>query len=792
MCRLMCFELDKIWRKPSFLLSVIVLLVINIFLLWYTNLPDNDTPPLSSYQAIEKDMRDLTEKEKEVFIKKLYKDMQGAVVVNEVLNFRNSSNELNKEMEKKTMKDHPGVFEQYYQSFTSGDYLKYTDSLEQERALITEIYEEAEKVFSYDQYLNGIEEKKNTLQGISVFSNNGQESFSSRNVRKEAADYKGLSSIRTEFYPSKGIMGASSALATDVLLILLVFLFSVTLIFEEKEKKLFFITRATPAGRGKSIGAKLSALAIHCFASTAVFYGINLFYMTAVCGTGHVFRSLQSVAPCMESNLPISVLEYLALSVMTKAALLFAVGAFLVFIAIIGKQGFLPYLAGAALLAFSTLLYVLIPANSLLNWLKYLNPVGLLQTEELYGGYLNFDLFGHPIPRLLMSWIALILFGLGSSFIAIRAFLKNRSQEISKLQLPVLLHFRPHVNLYRHEGYKVFIMNRALVVLLIFALFFGYQHLSKSYTLTPTETYYQNIMTELSGELTAEKASLLKKETQRYEKAFREIERIDKMIAEGKISEQNGDNMKTPYYSETAFYPSFQKVLSQYDYVVESGGRFVYDTGYLLLLGLTDNNRLTDFLLFTACILLAFSAVFSAEYRDKSWNLLAATVRGKRSIYKSKLLICGGALLLVFGIGWLFQIIQIAKSCPLGQFGASTMALAPLRDIGLDLPLGVLLALMAILQLAALLVMLLIVLFLSDRLKNHIQALFAAVLLLAVPLAMNEMGLEFARWASLLPLFDGIATILNKNGQMLCLGYSFAAVALSAGCGFSLKRAAAK
>lgn len=792
MCRLMCFELDKIWRKPSFLVSVIVLLVINIFLLWYTNLPDNDTPPLSSYKAIERDMRNLTEKDKEAFIKKLYKDLQGAAVVNEVLNFRNSSSELSKEMEKKTMKDHPGVFEQYYQRFTSGDYLKYTDSLEQERALITEIYEEAEKVFSYDQYLKGIEEKKNTLQGISVFSNNGRESFSSRNVRKEAADYKGLSSVLTEFYPSKGVMGASSAQTTDVLLLLLVFLFSVTLIFEEKEKKLFFITRAAPAGRGKSIGAKLSALAIHCIASTALFYGINLMFMTAACGIGNVFRSLQSVAPCIESNLRISVLGYLGLSIITKAVLLFAMGAFLIFIAIIGKQSFLPYLAGAALLAVSTLMYLLILANSPLNWLKYLNPVGLLQTEGLYGGYLNFNLFGHPAPRLLMSWIALILFSLGGSFFAIRAFLKNRNQETSKLQIPVLSHFHPHVNLYRHEGYKVFIMNRALVVLLLFTLLFGYQHLSKSYTLTPAETYYQNVMTELSGELTAEKASLIEKENQRYDKAFKEIDRIDKMIAEGKISEQNGDNMKAAYYSETAFYPSFQKVLTQYGYVAESGGRFVYDTGYLLLLGFTDNNRLTDLLLFAVCILLAFSAVFSSEYRDKSWNLLAATVRGKRSIYKSKLLICGGVLLLVFGASWLFQVIQIAKSCPLEQFGASTMALAPLRDIGLDLPLGIMLALIAVLQLAALLVMLLIVLFLSDRLKNHIQALFAAVLLLAVPLAMNEMGLEFARWATLLPLFDGITTILNKNGQTLCLGYSFAAVVLAAGCGLALKRAAAK
>ncbi len=46
MYRLTCFELDKVWRKRSFLLSVAVLLAINIFLLWYTNLPNNETPPI--------------------------------------------------------------------------------------------------------------------------------------------------------------------------------------------------------------------------------------------------------------------------------------------------------------------------------------------------------------------------------------------------------------------------------------------------------------------------------------------------------------------------------------------------------------------------------------------------------------------------------------------------------------------------------------------------------------------------------------------------------------------------
>ena len=53
------------------------------------------------------------------------------------------------------MAENPGVFEKYYKTFTSGKYLKYTDSLEQEMSLIKEIYEESEKVSSYGKYLKG-------------------------------------------------------------------------------------------------------------------------------------------------------------------------------------------------------------------------------------------------------------------------------------------------------------------------------------------------------------------------------------------------------------------------------------------------------------------------------------------------------------------------------------------------------------------------------------------------------------------------------------------------------------
>ena len=792
MYRLTCFELDKVWRKRSFLLSVAVLLAINIFLLWYTNLPNNETPPLSAYKAVEKDLQHLSEAEKKSFIEDLYEDSKGVMLVNDILNMQNSATDMGKELGKKTMAENPGVFEKYYKTFTSGKYLKYTDSLEQEMSLIKEIYEESEKVSSYGKFLKDIKDRKKTLESVSVFQAADQNSFSARNITKEAADYQDLSAIKTEFYPSKGLTSAVSAQATDLLLLLLLFLFAGTLIYEEKEKKLFLITRVTPAGREKSIIAKLTALLIQCFAMTFLFYGVNVIFFSASAGVGNLLRSLQSVAPYMGSDLQISLLAYLLLTVVTKAILLFSLGAFLVFIAIIGKQSFLPYLAGTGLLAISSLLYLFVPASSSVNWLKYLNPIGLLQTDTIYGGYLNFNLFGYPLSRLLTSWVILGLYAAYSCFLAVKAFLTSRSLEISKLRLPTLRSFHPHVNLCRHEGYKIFIMNRALLILLTFAILFGYQHLSKTYTLTPAETYYQNIMTELSGDLTEEKTSLIEQERKRYEEAFAKIKSIDEMVAKGKISMEEGENIKSPYYSETAFYPSFQRVLQQYDYVVDSGGKFVYDTGYLLIFGLSQSSRSPDLILFTVCIIFAFSALFSMEYRDKSWNLLAATRRGKRDIYKSKLLLAMAATTAVFASGWVCQIIQVARSCPLREITSSTMALAQLREMKLDMPLAVLLLLMALLQILSLFAVLMVTVCLSDRLKNHIQTLSVSVLLLIVPLILNEMGLTFGKWVSLLPLYDCVNSVLINHGLAINAGYLAAAAVLLAGGILTLRKSASK
>ena len=82
---------------------------------------------------------------------------------------------------------------------------------------------------------------KASLSGISIFGNQDKNNFSTRNIEKSAEDYAALSDQNIRWMPSKALSVSMENIWTDLFLILSVFLFAGNLIFEEKEKKLFYI-----------------------------------------------------------------------------------------------------------------------------------------------------------------------------------------------------------------------------------------------------------------------------------------------------------------------------------------------------------------------------------------------------------------------------------------------------------------------------------------------------------------------------------------------------------------------
>lgn len=768
--RLTGFELSKIWRKKSFQLLMVLLVSVNLFFLWYLHLP-GETPPLSSYRALQQELSGKTEAEKKVFLTRLHEEMEIYALVNEILLYQSRDDQFAQVMEQQLKSEHPDLLKEYGEAFQSGDYLRYTDSFEQEQALTDEAYAEMEKVSGYGDFLISVAERRETMASVSVF-NRGKNKFSSRNAEKELADYGAMEQARPSVMLSKSVRAAVELPVTDLLLFLSVFAFAGGLIWEERSRKLFLVIRPSARGRTAAIGAKLAALAVHCIGATAVICGSSLVWCFAAAGMPELGAPLQSLAPYMESALHLSIGGFLLLGMALKAAVVFVFGELLLITAMGCRQNFMSVMAGTAFLAASAALYGLIPANSSANWLKYLNFIGAMRVEAVLGGYLNFDLLDYPVSRLLTVCAAVLTAALLCGAVSVLLFLQgNRlSTEQSKVwRFSFRRRFRPHSSLILHEGWKILVLHRAAAVLLVFTLLAGYQHLSQGYTLTPAEHYYQNLMVELEGPLTEEKEALIEAEQARYDAAFAEIERIEGLQADGKISEMTASSMTEPYYRETIFYPSFQRILAQYDWVKGEKDRvFVYDTGYLMLLGMGNDDGLLDYLLLTACLILAFSSVFAMEYQNETWKLLSATALGAKRICRAKVRVsiaaCTFVTLAVFG----FRLVQITRSCPLHQLWAAAENLSVYGDLGIRIPLILLLLAAALVQILVVWMLVLAVLYLSDRVKGQLPAMCLAALALAVPPVLCAMGLAFARWWGLLPLYQAGRLILESPGRAVC------------------------
>lgn len=661
MIKLLPYELFKIWSKRSFRVFTCVLLILNVFLLWYLNLPSENEPPLSAYKAVCEDVSKMNEREKLSYITEHREMINGVAKIEEILQLRNMGGEMGETLAKQAENElRPEEYTKYQELYERGAYLIYTDSLYREKTLIDGLYEEIQTVANYDEYLRSVKENKDALSGISIFANADTDSFGTRNIEKSAADHAGLSDEGIRWFPSKGMTIAGGNTVTELFLLLSVLLFVGSLITEEKEKGLLHITRATKKGIAPAITAKLSALLIHCLTASVLLCGSNLLFAGLTAGLGDLSAALQSVPAFLESSLPVSLWQYFLFGILTKGLVLFAFGVVLTAVSVVSQKSFLPQFTGVGIAALGFLAYTVIPAQSTLAPVKYLSLFGLLKPELLYGGYLNFNIGGFPVSRLTAALVLLPVLCAMGILLNILLYCKGGSLSIKKSQGILRLPFHPHANLTVHEGGKLLFMGKAAPILLVFAILVGYGDLGKSYTPSIGEQYYREWMLSLEGELNDEKSDRILAEQARYDEAFAEIERIDHMVASGEIDERTGDNLKSRWNSVISFYPFFERILRR-----QEGGVFVYDTGYAYLFGRMDDSFLSDFLLLSLCMIFAFGNAMAMEYEKKSWNLLLATAKGKRAIIGRKALVCSFCSAIMAILPWIFRIMAISKEYPL-------------------------------------------------------------------------------------------------------------------------------
>ena len=231
------------------------------------------------------------------------------------------------------------------------------------------------------------------------------------------------------------------------------------------------------------------------------------------------------------------------------------------------------------------------------------------------------------------------------------------------------------------------------------------------------------------------------------------MEQIDAMTESGELDSAAGEAMKSEWEAVLAFYPVFSRIWQQYEQVSAEGGEFVYDTGYLYLFGMQDDSYLTELLLLSVCMVLAFYNSISMEYSRGTWFLLGTTKYGRKKIISRKVRICLICSSVMAVLPWIFRIISISSSFPMHGLQNPVQSIPAFSGWGIEMPIVCFAAFLLLSQILAVMIVSLVMIGISEWRKNDLQALFFGLLVLVIPLVLKWMGLDFAGWISVYPVY---------------------------------------
>ena len=113
MATLIRFELQKVWRKGSFLSLMALLLLLNVFSLWYLNQPTGDEPPLLAYKAVCQDISGMPEQEKLIYIRDLKERADGLSLVEQVQSLYSQGSESGDSFAEQLKDSNSDLYEKY-------------------------------------------------------------------------------------------------------------------------------------------------------------------------------------------------------------------------------------------------------------------------------------------------------------------------------------------------------------------------------------------------------------------------------------------------------------------------------------------------------------------------------------------------------------------------------------------------------------------------------------------------------------------------------------------------------
>ena len=691
-------EFMKVWKNKKFIASFIVMFILNIGMLWYSTLENDYKPSLSSYRKLEDKLNGFNDNEKLDYV------------------------------------------ERYYNGLTEESNFEFTDSYEKEKTLLKEVLNELKIVCGYNEFLHKTQVEGENISDISIFNSSSGNNYSNKNIEKTVKDYSELQGIEPNFQSGKWIEVATEFYITDILIILMVCLIIYISIFYEKEKNLHAVIRVSKYGKLHTAICKLMAFQLSCIIITVIFYGGNLVYSFVNLSIPNLSYTIQSIAIFSTTTLKISISIYLLIFLISKAIVFIIIGNIMLLIAIMSCYIFIPYISiGFIMVASYTMWKVIIPTSKYAIF-KYLNLVGLLDINKVFGEYLNINILNAPI-NLYKLWLIFVIAFLALINIAIViAYCRIKKISVRSINFK-RKKFSPHTSLFKHELYKILIMKKGILIIVLFIMATAYLYTNNSYYISGGELKYNQYMKKLEGKLTSEKEEFLYKEKEKFENAEKKVEEIDKSLRDKEITMMQANAMKEEYNKILSNYNTFQKVWEKYEFIKKhEGSEFVYDSAYKMLFNYNDNIFKIAAILYFTVIIFVLSVVFPMEYSNSQYRVLNTTLLGKKNIEKMKIVISSVLAIIIMGISIGVRYIYISRYYEFSNISAKAISVFGADFWGAQMPIYLVLIIAIGVLLLLSLIFMSIILLVSKKVKNSVYTVVIVCVIIAISRIIFQFG----------------------------------------------------
>ena len=763
-------ELRKVWGGRVFPVLLAILASANLLLLWMGTRPTAKQPPASAYRAVGAELNGKSMEEKGTYLREKCEEIESLVKIGQY--YRELA--YGDYGLTQYRQDNAAMFDAYEQEYKDKSYTLFTDNLNTEYRLFSQLQNEYDTVAGYGDFLQGVQAKATQLSGISIFQND-RTGYDLKNIELTAQVYAGLTETPIDYFPQKGLYTAISYAFTDLILLASMLLLALILVRQERDSGLLSLVRSLPGGRLKTALAKLAAFAASLLVVLTVLYGVNLAYCSASFGLGSLNRTIQSVPALMRCTMQITVGQYLLRFLLAKWAGAFVMGLWVMLAALVAKRAAAGWVGALALPLAMYGIRAAIPATSHWNVIKYANMVSLLQTNELLGNYRNLFWFGSPVSLPLVEWLTAAVLG-GSLFAGFCAvFAKAQLLPTAKRSLTLpFSHTTRATSVAREEGRKLLLMNGAAVFLAAFLAFGIYQGITSESYLDADEIYYAYYMKHISGPWRTESYNWLTEQG----KEFAPMLEVQRRVIGGELS----SDALLAYNSLQQKYTVYQQIVQsniQYYLKQSPGAWLVYETGYRKLFGFTGTADVQDTLLAGLLCALCFNGLFAMERKGGMDEILAATPLGRKYTAKAKL---RQSTFVAAGIAFgtvLPHLWQILRDYGLPALLAPAMSISELQAVPKFITLSDLLIFWFICRFAACLCMSRITLWLGQKLGNLLPALFISAVAYCLPALLSLSGMKNGiEWLGFYPLFHAAALWQTQGGNTLWVPIFLACTAL--------------